>query len=92
MKLPFTFERALMLALIIAVLFLSLCSSPTVIVNEGISEDEFNYRLKVLKQADKIKTLNNEIQDFKNIYEKDTSIIVRANVSALEHIITERYR
>jgi CRISPR/Cas system CMR-associated protein Cmr5 small subunit len=50
MKIPFTINQAFNIVLIIALLFVSLCSKPTIIVNKGITPNELNYALQAQKE------------------------------------------
>lgn len=62
MKLPITFDRASNIILLGAVLFLSLCSSPTVIVSEGVSPEKLNHALETQRE-EIIREFNNNARN-----------------------------
>jgi len=85
-------DKVVNVVLLVVILFLSLCSKPTVNVIEGISEEEYLYRLEVFKIGLENQKLKDEIQGFKNKYESDTAIIHNANREGIINILAERYR
>jgi len=85
-------DKVVNVVLLVVILFLSLCSKPSVTVNEGISEEEYLYRLEVFKIGLENQKLKDEIQGFKNKYESDTAIIHNANREGIINILAERYR
>jgi len=85
-------DKLINIGLVIAILFLTLCSKSSVTINEGISEGEYLYRLEVFKIGLENEKLQDEIQGFKNKYEKDTAIINIATPTAISNILSDRYR
>lgn len=77
-------DKVVNVILLIVILFLSLCSKPTVNVVEGISEEEYLYRLEVFKIGVENEKLREEIQEFHNAMVKDSAFIHTATVSELD--------
>ena len=92
MKLPITFDRLVNFILLGVVLFLSLCSSPTVTINEGISEEEYNYRLEVFKIGLENQKLKDEIQGFKQEIIKDSVFIHNASTKQIDSLFTDYFK
>ena len=88
MKLPITFDRLVNIVLLIALLFVTLCSNPTVIVNEGITEGEFNYRVKVIELQNQNKNLQNDITKFKEAYHNDSINISHSTIGEIDSLFT----
>ena len=92
MKLPITFQQFTNIVLIGIILFLTLCSKPTVIINEGISEEEFKYRIKVLELTQANQTLQNEIINFKESLIKDSVFVSHASNEQIDSLFTNYFR
>ena len=92
MRLPITFQQFTNIVLIGVILFLTLCSKPTVIVNEGISEDEYQYRLEVFKLTQVNKNLQNEIINFKESIIKDSVFVSTASNNQIDSLFTSYFR
>jgi len=87
-----TIDKLFNICLILAVLFLSLCSKPSVTVNEGISEEEYLYRLEVFKIGLENEKLKNEIQQFKNAMVKDSVFIHNATNKQLDSLFSDYFK
>ena len=78
--------------LLVVILFLSLCSKPTVNVVEGISEEEYLYRLEVFKIGVENEKLRDEIQGFKKAMVKDSVFIHNATNKQLDSLFSNYFR
>ena len=84
-------DKVINVILLIVILFLSLCSKPSVTVNEGISEEEYLYRLEVFKIGVENEKLRDEIQNFKEAMVEDSVFIHHATESELDSMFTEYF-
>jgi hypothetical protein len=83
-----TFDKLVNIILIVTILFLSLCSSPKVEVNQGMSEQEHLYRLEVFKIGLENERLHNEINNFKTAIIKDSVFIHNATNNQIDSLFT----
>jgi len=77
--------------LLIVIVFLSLCSKPTVNVVEGISEEEYLYRLEVFKIGVENEKLRDEIQGFKIQIIKDSAFVHNASNKQVDSLFTDYF-
>jgi hypothetical protein len=78
--------------IIVCVIYLKNCGSVTeveVIPDGYISPKEFDYRMDVIRLLKQNQSLEHEIRNFKNKYEKDTIIINNSNKHELRDMFSK---